>query len=250
MYQHVIVLVAALAAVLGAPTVPDDRIVNGTNAREGQYPFQVSLGRNGGHSCGGTILNSNWILTAAHCVTSSSGLTIRAGTVDIRNNRGTLIPVSKVIRHEGYNPSNNYIHDIAVLKLSQPLQWSQNIQPVVLPLELEDTPGGTPATVIGWGLPYTGGSVMQYLQTVDIVVYSDEDCGKAHGGKPHSSNICAGIPEGGKGQCNGDSGGPLLANGHQVGIVSWSVKPCTVKGYPGVFTEVSHYIDWINKNID
>lgn len=81
------------------------------------------------------------------------------------------------------------------------------------------------------------------------------------------TNICGGIPEGGKGQCSGDSGGPLLVDGVQVGIVSWSVrnsekfleaqsveivdsqeKPCTIAPYPGVYTGVSHYLDWIQKH--
>lgn len=59
--------------------------------------------------------------------------------------------------------------------------------------------------------------------------------------------VCAGVPQGGKGQCSGDSGGPLTINGMQIGAVSWSVKPCTVAPYPGVYTKVSHYIDWIKE---
>lgn len=102
------------------------------------------------------------------------------------------------------------------------------------------------------------------LQRVDILIYTDADCSKAHGSRVDSRyHVCSGIPEGGKGQCNvstyhfqfktkhlillfqGDSGGPLVANGKQWGVVSWSVKPCTAKGYPGVFARVSSYIDWI-----
>ncbi|PSN29662.1 Kallikrein-14 [Blattella germanica] len=89
---------------------------------------------------------------------------------------------------------------------------------------------------------------MNHLQQVDITVYSDANCQSIHYYTIHDSNICAGVPEGGKGQCSGDSGGPLVANGHQVGIVSWSVKPCTVAPYPGVYTEVAYYINWINQH--
>ncbi|KDR18614.1 Kallikrein-14 [Zootermopsis nevadensis] len=91
---------------------------------------------------------------------------------------------------------------------------------------------------------------MQHLQKVNITVYSDADCQSVHDNTVHDTNICAGVPEGGKGQCSGDSGGPLIANGHQVGIVSWSVKPCTVAPYPGVYTEIAHYVDWIRENTD
>lgn len=90
------------------------------------------------------------------------------------------------------------------------------------------------------------GPIPANLQKVDYYIVSDTDCDRYHNGGIHPSHICAAIPEGGKGQCSGDSGGPLLVNGKQVGIVSWSVKPCAIAPYPGVLTEVAYYIDWIN----
>lgn len=118
----------------------------------------------------------------------------------------------------------------------------------------------------------TGGLFMKNLQKVNIQVYSDEDCESLHaltGPTDSYCNLCAGVDGGGKGQCSvstnshnlplgdvtdcfciqGDSGGPLVVNGTQVGIVSWSVKPCTVAPYPGVFTKVSTYVDWIQEHI-
>ncbi|KAF2882712.1 hypothetical protein ILUMI_23445 [Ignelater luminosus] len=91
---------------------------------------------------------------------------------------------------------------------------------------------------------------MEHLQRVDLIIYTDENCSKAHGSKVDSKyHLCGGVPEGGKGQCSGDSGGPLTYNGVQHGVVSWSVKPCTVKGYPGVYARVVSYVDWINKQV-
>lgn len=86
---------------------------------------------------------------------------------------------------------------------------------------------------------------------VKLQVFSDEECSNRHQVQLHSSQICAGVPEGGKGQCSGDSGGPLLLaeKDTQIGIVSWSVKPCTRPPYPGVFTEVSAYVDWIVETV-
>lgn len=87
---------------------------------------------------------------------------------------------------------------------------------------------------------------MTSLQKVDLIVVSAYDCNQIHRSKVHYTNICGGIPEGGKGQCSGDSGGPLLVDGVQVGIVSWSVKPCTVAPYPGVYTgKTKLLIIWI-----
>ncbi|XP_068083814.1 trypsin-like [Anabrus simplex] len=227
-----------------------NRIVNGTDARPGQFPFMVSLRQGEQHICGGSIINEFWILTAAHCVYRSSLFDVQAGTTELSADAGTVVSVYKAIYHPNYSEENNYENDIAVLQLMTPLTFNGMIQPVKLPEEMQETPGGTSATLIGWGYPYSGGMVMPTLQMVELQVYSDEDCLKAHSGRPHSSNICAGVPEGGKGQCSGDSGGPLLSNGYEVGIVSWSRKPCAIKGYPGVFTEVSHYIKWIQSTIN
>lgn len=96
----------------------------------------------------------------------------------------------------------------------------------------------------------SGGSIQNRLQEVDLFVVSNADCKRLHQFDIYDTNLCAGIEEGGKGQCSGDSGGPLtLVNGWQVGIVSWSMKPCTIAPYPGVYTKVSHYIDWIEGKI-
>lgn len=97
----------------------------------------------------------------------------------------------------------------------------------------------------------TGGYIQSNLQEVDLKIYSDAECQERHKNETTNDHICGGVDEGGKGQCSGDSGGPLLLNGTvQVGIVSWSIKPCTVYPYPGVYTKVSHYIDWINQNMN
>lgn len=88
------------------------------------------------------------------------------------------------------------------------------------------------------------------MQKVILQVFSDEECSERMHGLPHPTNICAGVPEGGKGQCSGDSGGPLLNDSIQIGIVSWSIKPCTIAPYLGVFTEVSHYVDWIKDKMN
>lgn len=90
---------------------------------------------------------------------------------------------------------------------------------------------------------------MSRLQEVDLLIVSNQECAQIHERFPIlDTNLCAGVPEGGRGQCSGDSGGPLtLDNGWQVGIVSWSEKPCTTPPYPGVYTKVSHYVDWIKE---
>ncbi|XP_063911246.1 trypsin-6-like [Zophobas morio] len=252
MFQAIITVCLVLATT-ASPF--NGRIVNGTDAKPGEIPQIVSLRVADSHSCGATILNEKYLLTAAHCVqypiryyTVQYGLTHIIRGADAPN----VINVTRLIPHENYTPGNGYINDVAIVELEQKLTFDSNAQPVRLPKAFNSTPENSLAMLSGWGYPYSGGFVIEDLQKVYIYVYPDDDCERIHaqtGPTNRTCHICAGVPQGGKGQCSGDSGGPLMVDGVQVGIVSWSVKPCTVKGYPGVFTKVSTYIDWIREKI-
>ncbi|XP_065158363.1 snake venom serine protease NaSP-like [Atheta coriaria] len=87
---------------------------------------------------------------------------------------------------------------------------------------------------------------------VDLTVFEDDVCEATYNDTMKTNSeiqLCSGVVGGGRGQCSGDSGGPLYADGVQVGVVSWSLKPCAQEGLPGVFTKVSMYLRWINKQI-
>ncbi|XP_071054049.1 chymotrypsin-1-like [Onthophagus taurus] len=232
---------------------PISRIVNGTDADVGEFPYIVSLrSRSNNHNCGASILSKNFVLTAAHCVQghTPSTLSIQYGVVEISADTTNSIQVESLVYHDNYAPADGYRNDIAVLKLSSDLPLSDTVKQITLPKLEQNFEGWSSAILVGWGLPQTGGSVMTHLQKVEILLFPQEQCKAAHGTKVDDINhVCAGLPEGGKGQCNGDSGGPLTVDGVQVGIVSWSVKPCTIAGYPGVFTRVAHHIDWIKDNM-
>ena len=104
-------------------------------------------------------------------------------------------------------------------------------------------------TISGWGALVEGGGAPEVLQTVDVPIVTKSECSKAYqtwGGIPEGQ-ICAAFPAGGKDTCQGDSGGPLVIAGRQAGIVSWG-NGCARKGYPGVYTEVAAFRDWVVKH--
>jgi len=237
----------------------DNKIIGGQVVQPNSLPFQISLQRCGAmgcsHSCGGSILSADIILDAAHCIstTAISNFLIVAGEHSLsqvsgnEQNRG----VRRIVQHENYNSQNSF-NDIALFFLDSPLELNDKVAPINLPPAGYDPPVGTVVTVSGWGT--TGGNTLSdLLQSVNVNVISDKQCEESYyaGSIYYDGNICASLPFGGADACQGDSGGPLFTgtgdNAVQHGIVSWGYR-CAVMGFPGVYTQVSNYVDWIAAN--
>ncbi|XP_071451829.1 transmembrane protease serine 9-like [Hetaerina americana] len=132
-------------------------------------------------------------------------------------------------------------------------RWSRYIAPICLPSARfrDETFVGERPTVVGWGTTYYGGKESTIQRQVDLPVWRNEDCNRAYFQPITGAFICAGLSEGGKDACQGDSGGPLMLKKGgrwiQIGVVSFGNK-CGEAGYPGVYTRVTHYLDWIKQN--
>ncbi|XP_014597848.1 PREDICTED: transmembrane protease serine 9-like [Polistes canadensis] len=228
---------------------PEGRIIGGENTNITEAPYQVSIQLLGSHFCGGSIINKEWILTAGHCAGKPLFYyKIRIGS-DISTSGGNIYSVSGIYQHEDFisNPRGVPLHDIALLRLSKPIEENEKQRPVTLFSKDENVEAGSLAIITGWGRTKYG--TPEILQTVSVPVIDKVDCYKAYKklfGGIEINQICAAYPEGGKDACQGDSGGPLTIGGRQAGIVSWG-NGCALKGYPGVYTEVSKYHDWIVK---
>ncbi|XP_017797661.1 PREDICTED: trypsin-7-like [Habropoda laboriosa] len=249
MTTMILILLAALATANAASLTLDldPRIVNGENVKAGEIPYQVSLQTQGRHFCGGSVLNANYVLTAAHCVENqkAENIDVIAGTINLQS-RPSVHKAEKIVKHEKYNPSNNWINDIALIKVKTPFVPSSQISFVPLPRLNEAVSANSVAVVSGWGRLRSGGPTTNQLQKARIYITDQNVCKKAYG-NIFDTQICANYPSNEKGACQGDSGGPLTVNGKIVGIVSWS-RGCGLPNYPTVYTRVPSYVSWIQQH--
>ncbi|XP_075310722.1 prostasin-like, partial [Odontesthes bonariensis] len=253
---YVVTVLALLNQDCGQPRL-NSRIVGGQAAAEGSWPWQVSL-HTSGHFCGGSLINNQWVLSAAHCFSSNnpSGLTVFLGRQSQEGSNPNEVSrtVSQIIRHPDYviDTSDN---DIALLRLSSPVNFTNFIAPVCLAASNSTFFSGIDTWVTGWG---TIGSEVplpspQNLMEVEVPIVGNRGCKCNYGVNAITDNmVCAGLSEGGKDSCQGDSGGPLVSKQGgrwiQAGIVSFG-RGCALPDFPGVYARVSRYETWINSQI-
>nr|ADO08222.1 trypsinogen [Branchiostoma belcheri] len=232
-----------------APKQYVDRIIGGTEAHPGSWPWMVSLQDGGFHFCGGILISSEWVLSAAHCKINARRLTVVAGDHDLGSNEGTeqAIQADQVIAHPNYN-SHTLDNDIMLIKLATPAIINNRVSPACLPGQGQHVSDGTRVTITGWGNTVTDGSnYPDTLHQVTVPTIATSECNSAgsYAGEVTNNMFCAGLMNGGKDSCQGDSGGPVVNSGTVYGIVSWSYG-CAQAGYPGVYVKVANYVNWIN----
>ncbi|KAL6065676.1 hypothetical protein STEG23_028037 [Scotinomys teguina] len=245
-------------------------IVGGHSAPQGKWPWQVSLRiysyywASWVHICGGSIIDPQWVLTAAHCIhkrdADPSSFRIHAGDVYLYGGK-ELLKVSQIIIHP------NYVHgvlgsDVALLRLEKSLDCSANIKPVRLTSGSLEVTSKYPCWVTGWGMHHMYASLPPpyRLQQVRVKIVDNAICEQLyHNATRHhyrdhkfiqDDMLCAGSE--GRGTCYGDSGGPLVCkvagSWNLVGVVSWGYG-CALRDIPGVYARVQSFLPWITRQI-
>ncbi|XP_067381036.1 transmembrane protease serine 9-like [Channa argus] len=240
--------------VCGNPLL-NNKIVGGQDAIPGSWPWQAALFKSGSLFCGGSLINSQWVLTAAHCFprTTTTGLVVYLGRQSLTSTSPNEVSrtVAQVIKHASYN-TNTMNNDITLLKLSSAVTFTNYILPVCLAATNSTFYSGTNVWITGWGVTEAG-DVSENLREAEVPIVGNRQCSCDYGFIKITENMmCAGLRAGGKDTCQGDSGGPMVIkqNGRWVqgGITSFGTG-CALPQIPGVYTRVSQYQSWINTQI-
>ncbi|XP_024893966.1 chymotrypsin-1-like [Temnothorax curvispinosus] len=223
------------------------------DASVGKFPYQVSLRYDDKHDCGGSIINKRNILTAASCVDRFKNLDkldklkAHVGT-NFLNESGDVYDIESVSIHEDYDIIRWYY--IALVHLKTPIYYNELVQPINLMTSDENLKDKS-CTLTGWGSKnadvYYGEKLSNNLQEIELSVYPQENCERLWDAE--NTQICTWTRKGAQ-ACNGnhyDTGSPLVANGFQIGIVSYFF-PCAM-GLPNVHTRVSSFLTWIMANL-
>jgi secreted trypsin-like serine protease len=243
---------ASAAVVAGLTQANADQenqqIVGGSRASIADHPYVVYLTTAEGFQfCGGTLVDDNKVITAAHCTAGKqpADVVVVAGREDKESGAGLASPVRQIWVHPEFTNVRSG-NDVSVLTLTQRVQYAP------LPLPSKDDAdiyrAGQPGLVLGWGRVAADGQPSRYLLQAGVPIMADPDCTKSYPAYQPTSMVCAGLPQGGVDTCQGDSGGPLVVDGKLAGITSWG-EGCAAPGKPGVYTRLTVYRDVLEDQV-
>lgn len=270
-------LLGGLLSVSASAATPLPRIIGGTTASDEQFPWQAAIIANAAmpydsFTCGGSIINANWILTAAHCA-ESNARTVVVGTQNLNDlSSAQKITVKRWIKHPDYVDESAtsgilYDNDIALIELLTPIDMTAcgtkcaTISLADSTNESSLTALSTPVILSGWGetTGATDENQKVYPNLLQWAQMNIVDCSASpsliSASDISASMMCATVSDYSIDACSGDSGGPLVTSATdgvgyvQVGVVSFGYG-CATPNYPGVYTRVAKYAEWIYSTTD
>ncbi|KAL0994008.1 hypothetical protein UPYG_G00116690 [Umbra pygmaea] len=231
------------------------RVVGGTDTLMGEWPWMVSLHWRGRHVCGATLIDNEWLVTAAHCVYGKNiHLSNWKAILGLHSQDSVGTPpsqirnVDQIIMNEHYNKRTKDA-DIAMMHLQPNVSFTDFIQPICLPRSEQQFVVGRLCFIAGWGWEKEQGSVANVLQQAEVPLVSRSQCQKLLPEYNITARmVCAGYTDGGIDSCQGDSGGPLVCEEEgtaiQMGVISFGVG-CGRPQRPGVYALLPQFTDWV-----
>ncbi|KAJ8789788.1 hypothetical protein J1605_021746 [Eschrichtius robustus] len=226
-----------------------NKIIGGYRCTRHSQPWQAALltGPCRSFLCGGSLLSERWVITAAHCARPILRVALGKHNMRILEVTQQVLRVIRQVPHPQYN-SRTIDNDLMLLELERPARLGRAVKPIAMASSCAST--GTSCLVSGWGtISSPIARFPNFLQCVNINIFSNEECQRAYSGAITPGMVCAGVPQGGKDSCQGDSGGPLVCDGKLQGLVSWGMENCAQPGYPGVYTNLCKYQNWIQETM-
>ncbi|XP_042307155.1 transmembrane protease serine 12-like isoform X2 [Sceloporus undulatus] len=242
-----------------------NRIIGGRDAQLGAWPWQVSLQichphiREYRHVCGGSLINNNLVLTAAHCIKNYRDPDIWRAVIGLHhlykdNSYTVKRQVKAILIHSDFQ-LGTYDNDVALFKLVTFVKYNPYIQPICLP-ETSLLSDETPCYISGWGKTKENGQGEHILQEAQVDIIPLSICNKFdwYGGAISWNMICAGSESGKVDSCQGDSGGPLVCyfpnvtKYYLIGITSAGIG-CGRPKYPGLYVRTVKYRSWIDSHL-
>ncbi|CAG9769368.1 unnamed protein product [Ceutorhynchus assimilis] len=245
----VALLNGATTSVIGNPNHSPLRVINGTTAADGEFPYMVQIMDLFNYLyCGGTIIGDKWILTSVKCSTAE-GIRVVYGTNELaaHKNISTTINVTRTYQHPLYSYKKVIIgkvplYDVAIIELEKPIPFDANAQPIKLADANAQVPFHKNGTLSGWGVNDKWGvKPMPSLQKINLQLLTDEECSQIINKRAYediwdsTQNVCSN--DNYSGQCRGDAGGPFVVDGVQYGVTSWSIPECGTS--PGAYSRLT-----------
>jgi len=247
------------------------RIIGGIETEINEYPWMAALEyTNLNHTdvlCGGSLINNQWILTAAHCVTDELvkkfDLKVILGEHDYTTSEetesSTYAYEERIIHPEYFSNTSTSQYDVALLKLPAPIDFSKqtNIRPICLPMDETEKYEDFPAIAAGWGMTSPSGNTSTYLKEAFVKVVPNAECQAIYTPNTiHDTVMCAWLLYTSQGVCKGDSGGPLITSGsgdtlapgqiyEQIGVNSFVAGNCNNSYFPQGYARVTSVLSWI-----